>query len=43
MLEGKERLLMALNFFSLEKLHSSCLLRLQDHASAVEALWTVFS
>ncbi len=41
-LEGKERLLMALNF-SLEKLHSSCLLRLQDHASAVEALWTVFS
>jgi hypothetical protein len=41
-LEGKERLLMALNF-SLEKLHSSCLLGLQDHASAVEALWTVFS
>ncbi len=42
-IEGKERLLMALNFFSLENLHSSCLLRFQDHASAVEALWTVFS
>jgi hypothetical protein len=40
---GEWRLLMALNFFSLEKLLSSCLLRLQDHASAVEALWTVFS